>query len=60
MKRVGTLYGRPFVEGDENELTDNEILIKKNSSTGKITDILERTEDGAVKSIFRMDIKEVD
>jgi hypothetical protein len=28
-KRVGYLYGRPVVEGDENEINAHEILAKK-------------------------------
>lgn len=45
-RRVGTLYKTPIVEGDPNEVDENEILIQKDNSTGEISTLQKRTSKG--------------
>lgn len=45
-RRVGTLYKTPIVEGDPNEVDENEILIQKDNSTGEISHLYKRTSKG--------------
>ena len=45
-RRVGTLYKTPIVEGDPNEVDENEILIQKDNSTGEISTLWKRTSKG--------------
>lgn len=45
-RRVGTLYKTPIVEGDPNEVDENEILIQKDNSTGEISNLQKRTSKG--------------
>lgn len=45
-RRVGTLYKIPVVEGDPNEVDENEILIQKDNSTGEISNLQKRTSKG--------------
>lgn len=43
-RRVGTLYKTPIVEGDPNEVDENEILIQKDNSTGEISTLQKRKQ----------------
>lgn len=45
-RRVGTLYKTPIVEGDPNEVDENEILIQKDNSTDEISNLQKRTSLG--------------
>ena len=48
MKRIGTLNGKPIVQGDENLLKKNTILYKENN--GKI-ELSEREDSGKIDNI---------
>ena len=48
MKRIGTLNGKPVVQGDENLLKKNTILYKENN--GKI-ELSEREDSGKIDNI---------
>ena len=48
MKRIGTLNGKPIVQGDENLLKKNTVLYKENN--GKI-ELLEREDSGKIDNI---------
>lgn len=45
-RRVGILYKTPIVEGDPNEVNDNEILIQKDTSTDEISSLQKRSSEG--------------
>lgn len=38
-RRVGILYKTPIVEGDPNEVNENEVLIQKDASTGEVSNL---------------------
>ncbi len=48
MKRIGTLNGKPIVQGNENEIKKNTILYKENN--GKI-ELSERGDSGKIDNI---------
>lgn len=48
MRRIGTLNGKPIVQGNENEIKKNTILYKENN--GKI-ELLERGDSGKIDNI---------
>lgn len=54
MKRV---FNFKVVEGDPNEVTDNELLVIRDYDTGKIKDIQKRNSLGKLESII---VKEED
>lgn len=45
-RRVGILYKTPIVEGDPNEVNENEILIQKDTSTDEISSLWKRSSEG--------------
>lgn len=54
MKRI---FNFKVVEGDSNEVTDNELLVIRDYDTGKIKDIQKRNSLGKLESII---VKEED
>lgn len=50
--RVGTLYNKPIVEGDPNEVNENEILIQKDTSTDEISSLQKRNSNGDFEDII--------
>lgn len=45
-RRVGILYKTPIVEGDPNEVNENEIFIQKDTSTDEISSLQKRSSKG--------------